>query len=166
MFCKFCGGEISDNQLFCGSCGNKIEEKSIRINNELRENSASRLYLISCPSCGQAISHQAELCPHCGYKTTVGLEKEKKQQGLKWEGQARVFLIISIIIWGIGMILLCDSLPMIMSEISRGRYTYAPPFTSHEMDNLTTLFASILMFSIGFGLDIGVVIRSRKNQDK
>lgn len=49
MYCKNCGAEMSDNQLFCSKCGTKVENP----NN-------------TCQKCGSQLEQGASFCANCG----------------------------------------------------------------------------------------------------
>lgn len=49
MFCKNCGAEMSDGQLFCAKCGTKAESQSN-----------------ACPNCKNPIEPGASFCASCG----------------------------------------------------------------------------------------------------
>lgn len=51
----------------------------------------------------------------------------------------------------------------ISDEVSRHRYTYSAPFTSHEMGNITVLILSILALVAGIILVIFAIIRKRNH---
>ena len=53
MFCNKCGGEISENDVFCTNCGNKVVEES-----DYKK----------CESCGEKLEDEAEFCKYCGQK--------------------------------------------------------------------------------------------------
>ncbi len=57
--CPNCGVEISANTLFCGSCGQRIENS---------ESKAPIKQKNFCPQCGTEITEQASFCGKCGYK--------------------------------------------------------------------------------------------------
>lgn len=55
--CSFCGAVIENGDKFCGSCGQKQEEKNMLSNqNELS----------ACPSCEEQIPVSSNFCPCCG----------------------------------------------------------------------------------------------------
>ena len=34
MQCKYCGAKLSENAKFCGVCGNKVERKTVKRNQD------------------------------------------------------------------------------------------------------------------------------------
>ncbi len=41
MYCRFCGKEVGENDLFCSSCGRPIKEEQRKESEEIRENTSS-----------------------------------------------------------------------------------------------------------------------------
>lgn len=54
MFCKKCGGKVSDNAKFCGVCGAKVDQ----------ENES-----VTCKKCGNEFKKEFGICPVCGTPT-------------------------------------------------------------------------------------------------
>lgn len=50
MKCPYCNSEISDNSMFCGSCGKKLPQQK------------------ECVKCGKIIDDISDYCPYCGAK--------------------------------------------------------------------------------------------------
>ena len=50
MKCPYCNAEISDDSLFCGSCGKKLPQQK------------------ECVRCGKIIDVNSDFCPYCGAK--------------------------------------------------------------------------------------------------
>lgn len=62
MFCKYCGNEVQENQVFCNMCGKKLLEEN---------NSNQKVYdgkLKKCPNCGELVDSFTIKCKACGYE--------------------------------------------------------------------------------------------------
>lgn len=63
MRCPYCNAEISDDSLFCGSCGKKLPQQK------------------ECVKCGKPIDSNSDFCPYCGAKqdssVSAPIESEK-----------------------------------------------------------------------------------------
>lgn len=57
--CPNCGEKISSNNLFCGSCGQKVENV---------ESEPSIKQISFCPQCGTEIKGNISFCGKCGHK--------------------------------------------------------------------------------------------------
>lgn len=60
-FCKKCGHELGEGDLFCSHCGKKVDE----------EVSSDNPNLYPCPSCGHTVSKMATSCPSCGHPLNI-----------------------------------------------------------------------------------------------
>lgn len=74
--CPNCGATIASEDLFCASCGHKIEKKESQPESDE----------LVCPKCGNRLTVGAAFCIHCGTKveetlsvseTDVQVEEEK-----------------------------------------------------------------------------------------
>lgn len=54
------------------------------------------------------------------------------------------------------------SLSAVTGDLRVHRYTYAPPLTDHELHNLYMLGFAVVMIGASIGIDIGVMIRRKK----
>lgn len=66
--CSKCGCENNDNASFCNNCGADISGKPQQ-NRPLPKGNPD--LMTTCPACGQPISKQTNICPHCGINISV-----------------------------------------------------------------------------------------------
>lgn len=61
-FCTKCGSPLSDEQAFCGICGNKIEQPTEQ-RKQVFEGDVHK-----CPKCGYELESFSANCPYCGFE--------------------------------------------------------------------------------------------------
>lgn len=96
--------------------------------------------LSECLVCGQKISSSAEVCPHCGQKTSVGNKKEEEKNKV-------IISIVTMVLTVVAAILVMTSMPI--SRSTEG-----------------TFILGIMLFAVSIGIDIGMYIRSKKGERK
>ena len=62
MKCPYCNAEISDDSLFCGSCGKKLPQ------------------IKDCVKCGKSIETNSDFCPYCGAKQNLSVSTSKESE--------------------------------------------------------------------------------------
>lgn len=67
IYCKKCGNEILDGDLFCRKCGAPYEEDADDAEPTQSIQSKKRPRRDKCPACGEPISPLDKVCPLCGY---------------------------------------------------------------------------------------------------
>lgn len=97
----------------------------------------SQSILSECLVCGQKISSTAEICPHCGQKTSAGNKKEEEKNKV-------IISIITAVLSVVAAILVVTSMPI--NRSTEG-----------------TFFFGIMLFAVAIGIDIGMFIRKKKN---
>lgn len=88
MFCKKCGRELEEGQIFCPDCGTKIERKAAEPEQET----------IAEPKQGAELGPGAELEPGAGTKSGPATEPESAEAKEKGQNKKKWFLIAGIII--------------------------------------------------------------------
>lgn len=173
MFCKFCGNVLQKEDVFCGECGKRVlsmPENNVPVNNLNHQNvrgdisslNPNEPRLILCDICKQHISSQAEICPHCGHKTKYGESVERTKEKNHAENNIQWIVVINAILGIVGIVMLFISLSAVTGDLRVHRYTYAPPLTDHELHNLYMLGFAVVMIGASIGIDIGVMIRRKK----
>ena len=128
MYCINCKAKMNEGDSVCKNCGTR----KILISN----NDAS--YLSTCSVCGKELSSTAEICPHCGQKTSGGIKKEKEKEKI-------IISIITTVLSLVGAILVVSSMPLTRSTEG-------------------TFFMGIIVFGTSIGIDIGLFIRNKKER--
>lgn len=170
MFCKFCGSELSAGDVFCRKCGKPVsdmfkEEAMVNANSQVNKEKIANTNgpkLITCEVCNHQISSQAEICPYCGNKTKYGESILQRKEITHSENGMRWVLVISTIVFMVGLVMFYVSLSGIAGDLRVHRYTYTAPFTDHELHNLYMALISAVMIGSSIGADIGVAIRKKK----
>ena len=75
MICPYCNAAISDDSVFCSSCGKRLEQ----VNEQVLPADS-----VICPSCGSVNSNSANFCTNCRAPLTeTALEQVKTQNDLQ-----------------------------------------------------------------------------------
>ena len=71
MICPNCKRENSDEHLFCGYCGSRLENLNTKddLENELNKTINKNQSKKFCKKCGKEITFNTDFCPFCGEET-------------------------------------------------------------------------------------------------
>lgn len=65
--CRNCGSDLTDDALFCGACGEKVENTDV--NNEDNKKTF-------CYNCGERLEEGSVFCPNCGTNLKEDIQKK------------------------------------------------------------------------------------------
>ena len=77
MVCKQCGKELAPDDVFCGSCGWRVESEDLGTAGDGEKR--------FCINCGRILRADAQFCPNCGRPVDGGNEGEQEMAcGYDW----------------------------------------------------------------------------------
>lgn len=99
MYCRRCGKELKEGQLFCTACGMKVSKPA---ESSLQETDSQQAGKLVCSYCGSTLKENAKFCTQCG-KPVKASEAEpdkglKKSQKIWIAAGVLVFFIILILV--------------------------------------------------------------------
>ena len=78
MKCKNCGNELSDNAMFCGKCGTKVEKVIPKLKTK------------KCSQCGKELSKDELFCSSCGTKADEQTSSKEKNYENLAQGRSNI----------------------------------------------------------------------------
>lgn len=108
MFCPKCGNEVSEETVYCGICGQKLEAGPPSVSTESQTETVldPPLPKMFCPKCGNPIPEENSVCPSCGWKadppqtalvdTPVQQIQDRHSEDSEDRRKRKIFLFIAI----------------------------------------------------------------------
>lgn len=78
MYCRRCGKELKEGQLFCTACGMKVSKPA---ESSLQETDSQQAGKLVCSYCGSTLKENAKFCTQCG--KPVKASEAEPDKGLK-----------------------------------------------------------------------------------